>query len=196
MWTVYEMACFLRLSGDHAVDLAVLCWTGSQCKCHRFSSSTSRWWCSSWSKCWRAWCSVRTVSWWFTKAVEEFHIFLRDVGLWTIFLRALGIWQSVARPGVHASVPEPFTWKSGQESNELFEKTVEIPQVQFSSSRAVNMQRQVPAVRWVQTVQKTIEFPQVQFLGRVLDVPVVVQRQVRGRRSCDMHRRRDSSCSS
>ena len=30
----------------------------------------------------------------------------------------------------------------------------------------------------MQTVQKTVEIPQVQFLNKVVDIPVVVQRQV------------------
>ena len=43
-------------------------------------------------------------------------------------------------------------------------------------------QRSVPTV---QTVQQTVEILQVPFLGLVLGMPVVVHRQVRGRRLCD-----------
>ena len=57
------------------------------------------------------------------------------------------------------------------------QKTVEIPQVQYTGKIidvSVATQRGVPTT---QTVQKTAEAPQTQFLHRGEDVPVVMQRQ-------------------
>ena len=68
----------------------------------------------------------------------------------------------------------------GTHSAKLLRKP-EIPQVHYAVFDVPGeQQRQVPAAHpcLVQTVQKSVEIPQVQCLGKVVDAPVVVQRQV------------------
>ena len=101
----------------------------------------------------------------------------RDAGPWTIFSSSLYLavshslrWTCVSPRLLSEVFHSVFVevlpdMEIGTVFNELFEKTVEIPQVLFVVHAAVNMHRQVPAVRLVITVQKTVEFPQVQGYG-------------------------------
>ena len=109
VWTVHEMACFLRPSCDHAA-------TGPCCPGQDYSDGATD---SVLRRqgggavlgqgCWRA------HEAWSMEAVKEFHIFLRDAGLWTIFLQASVSGSEVTCPSVHASIHGCF-WKNFTQS--------------------------------------------------------------------------------